>query len=87
MYGEMLRVGGYRVLEAIDGADALGVAVAQHPDIVVMDLCMPRMDGWEAVGRLKTDPRTRTIPVVALTALGWSSGAIEVECEAYLVKP
>jgi CheY-like chemotaxis protein len=87
MYGEMLRVGGYRVLEAIDGADALGVAVTQHPDIVVMDLCMPRMDGWEAVRRLKTDPRTRTIPVVVLTALGWGAGAMEVECEAYLVKP
>jgi two-component system cell cycle response regulator DivK len=87
MYGEMLRQDGYRVLEACDGADALGVALGQHPDIIVMDLCMPRMDGWEAVRRLKADPRTRSIPVVVLTALGRERGAVEVECDAYLVKP
>jgi CheY-like chemotaxis protein len=87
MYGEMLTIGGYRVLQATDGADALRIAFEEHPDIVVMDLCMPRMDGWEAVRRLKKDPRTRSIPVVVLTALGWHFGAVEVECEAYLVKP
>jgi CheY-like chemotaxis protein len=83
----MLREGGYRVLEADDGADGLAVALGQHPDIIVTDLCMPRMDGWEAVRRLKSDPRTRSIPVVVLTALGRDSGAVEVECDAYLVKP
>jgi two-component system, cell cycle response regulator DivK len=87
MYGEMLHQGGYRVLEATDGADALAVALGQHPDIIVMDLCMPRMDGWEAIRRLKADPRTRAIPVVALTALGWQRGTLEVDCQAYLVKP
>ena len=87
MYGEVLRQGGYRVLEAADGADALALALGEHPDIIVTDLCMPRMDGWEAVRRLKSDPQTRCIPVVVLTALGWRSGAVEVECDAYLVKP
>jgi CheY-like chemotaxis protein len=87
MYGEMLRYGGYRVLEAIDGADALAVALGEHPDVIVMDLCMPRMDGWEAIRRLKADRRTRSIPVVALTALAWHPNASDVACEAYLVKP
>jgi CheY-like chemotaxis protein len=85
MYGEMLRHGGYRVLEASDGTDALAVVLGQRPDIIVMDLCMPRMDGWEAVRRLKSDPRTSSIPVVVLTALTWNATA--VECKAYLVKP
>ena len=87
MYGEVLRFGGYKVLEATDGLEALAVAQGQHPDIIVMDLCMPRLDGWEAIRRLKADARTREIPVVALTALGWNADAAEVGCEAYLVKP
>jgi two-component system cell cycle response regulator DivK len=87
MYGEMLRYGGYTVLEAVDGADALAVALGQHPDIIVMDLCMPRMDGWEAIRRLKSDSRTRAIPVIALTALEWHASAADAGCEAYLIKP
>jgi two-component system cell cycle response regulator DivK len=87
MYGEILRFGGYRVLEAVDGADGLAVALGQRPDVIVMDLCMPRMDGWETIRRLRGDPRTSSIPVVALTAVGWHHSAAQVECEAYLVKP
>jgi CheY-like chemotaxis protein len=87
MYGEILRLGGYRVIEALDGEAGLAAAFAQRPDIIIMDLCMPRLNGWEAIRRLKTDARTRSIPVVALTALTWHSPAIEVECEAYVVKP
>jgi two-component system cell cycle response regulator DivK len=87
MYGEMLRLGGYQVLEAVDGADGVAVAVGQRPDVIVMDLCMPRMDGWEAIRQLKADPRTCSIPVVALTALGWQTDATHPVCEAYLVKP
>ena len=87
MYGEILRFGGYRVLEAVDGAEGLAVALGQRPDVIVMDLCMPRMDGWEAIRRLRADPRTCSIPVVALTAVGWHHSAAQVECEAYLVKP
>jgi two-component system cell cycle response regulator DivK len=87
MYADLLRLGGYRVLEAEDGADGVAIALGQRPDIVVMDLCMPRMDGWEAIRRLKADPLTRSIPVVALTARGWHDGEALVACEAYLVKP
>lgn len=87
MYGEMLRLAGYRVLEAVDGAEAVAMAVERRPDAIVMDLCMPRMDGWEAVRRLKADPRTRAIVLVVLTALGWESGGLALACDAYLVKP
>jgi CheY-like chemotaxis protein len=87
MYGEILRFGGYRVLEATDGADALAVALGQRPSVIIMDLCMPRMDGWEAIRRLRSDPRTAAIPVIVLTALNRDLGAVQVDCAAYLVKP
>ena len=87
MYGEMLRFGGYRVLEASDGADGVAVALEQRPDLIVMDLCMPRMDGWEAIRRLKSDPLTRSIPVVILSAIASRGAPSDLACEAYLVKP
>ena len=87
MYGEILRFGGYDVLEAENGAEAVDLALSRHPDVIVMDLCMPRMDGWEAISRLKSNPQTKSIPVVALTALGWRADAEAIPCEAYLVKP
>lgn len=87
MYGEILRFGGYRVIEATDGEDALSIALEQRPDVIIMDLCMPRMDGWEATRRLRSDPRTATIPVIVLTALSTSLGAVHVDCAAYVVKP
>jgi CheY-like chemotaxis protein len=87
MYAEVLRAAGYSVVEAADGADALGRALAEPPDIIVMDLCMPRMNGWEAMRRLKMDARTCDIPLVALTAIGLEGRSLEVSCDAYLVKP
>jgi two-component system cell cycle response regulator DivK len=68
IYETYLKFRGYRVVTAADGADALVRAIECHPDIILMDLLMPRMDGWEAIGHLKGDPRTASIPVVALSA-------------------
>jgi two-component system cell cycle response regulator DivK len=87
LYGEVLRLAGYVVIEATNGLDALERAIAERPDIVVMDLCMPRMDGWEAARKLKTDLRTRDVPLITLTAIGWHPRSIEVHCDAYLLKP
>jgi two-component system, cell cycle response regulator DivK len=90
MYAEYLKYCGFRVAEAADGAQAVTIAVALIPDVVVMDLSLPVLDGWEATRRLKSDPRTRHIPVVALTghALeGHSQGAREAGCDAFLAKP
>jgi CheY-like chemotaxis protein len=90
MYAEFLAYSGFQVLEAANGEEALAKATEHVPDLVVMDLSLPVLDGWEATRRLKGDPRTRHIPVVALTghALeGHSQGAREAGCDAFLAKP
>jgi two-component system, cell cycle response regulator DivK len=59
---------GYEVVSAVDGAAGLAKAVSEKPDLILMDLNLPVMDGWEATRRLKADAGTRDIPVIALTA-------------------
>ena len=81
---------GYRTFEAADGASAIELARREHPDLIVMDLGMPGIDGWEASRRLKADPRTADIPIVALTAFamrGDEERAREAGCDGYLSKP
>ncbi len=90
MYAEFLRYSGIEVVEAKDGAEAVEKARTEMPDLVVMDLSLPVIDGWEATRRIKHDPRTRDIPIIALTghALeGHSQGAREAGCEGFLAKP
>jgi CheY-like chemotaxis protein len=90
MYAEFLRYSGFEVAEASNGAEAIEKATMLAPDVVVMDLSLPVLDGWEATRRLKGDVRTRHIPVVALTghALeGHSQGAREAGCDWFLAKP
>jgi CheY-like chemotaxis protein len=90
MYSEYLTYSGYDVIEAKNGKEALEAAQAQAPDIIIMDLSLPVMDGWEATRRLKADDRTRRIPVVALTGhalAGHSQGAREAGCDSFLAKP
>lgn len=81
---------GYRVLEAADGAEAIRVARAEHPDLILMDLQMPRVTGFQATERLKQDPATASIPVIAVTALameGDRNMAFAVGCDGYFAKP
>jgi DNA-binding response OmpR family regulator len=81
---------GYQVVTAFDGVDALEKVKAEHPDMIVCDVMMPRMDGFEVLRNLKADAVTRDIPVIMLTAKaqdadvfkGWQSGV-----DAYLTKP
>ncbi len=90
MYAEFLTYSGFRVLEASNGAEAVAKASEHLPDLVVMDLSLPVLDGWEATRLLKGDPRTRHIPIIALTghALeGHSQGARDAGCDAFLAKP
>ena len=86
----MLTVEGYEVLEAIDGRSALATARKEHPDLIIMDLAMPGLDGWQAASQLKSDPKVADIPIIALTAFamrGDEEKAREAGCDGYLSKP
>ena len=90
IYRMFLRREGFDVITAVDGRDALAKAAALLPDLVVMDLAIPAIDGWEATRRLKRDRRTRAIPVIALTChvlTGAREQAREAGCDAFLAKP
>ena len=90
MYAEYLQYSGFEVIEATNGAEALQRAIESMPDIILMDLSLPVMDGWEATRRLKADQRTAGIPVVALTGhalAGISDGAARAGCDAFVTKP
>ena len=90
MYAEYLSFSGFRVEEASTGAEAIEKAFALRPDVILMDLSLPGMDGWTATRRLKNDERTKGIPVVALTGhalAGASEGARQAGCDAFVTKP
>jgi two-component system, cell cycle response regulator DivK len=90
MYAAYLQFSGFEVAEAGNGLEAIEKTQELLPDIVLMDLALPRMDGWEATRRLKNDPRTRHIPIVALTGhalAGHAEGAREAGCDAFVTKP
>lgn len=90
MYSEYLQFSGFDVIEAANGQEALQRASDASPDIILMDLSLPVMDGWEATRRLKADPHTADIPVVALTGhalQGIYEGARQAGCDAFVTKP
>ena len=90
MYAEYLEFSGFRVAEAKNGAEALDKAFELTPDVILMDLSLPVMDGWEATRRLKADVRTRNIPVVALTGHVLNDSpqqARDAGCDTFLAKP
>jgi two-component system, cell cycle response regulator DivK len=90
MYAQYLRFHGYEIAEADNGQEALKQAAALQPDVIVMDLSLPGMDGWEATRRLKQEPLTRDIPVIALTGhvlTGSEHTAREAGCDLFLTKP
>ena len=90
MYAAYLTYSGYRVAEATNGLEAIEKTVELMPDIILMDLALPRMDGWEATRRLKDDERTKHIPIVALTGhalAGHAEGARQAGCDAFVTKP
>jgi CheY-like chemotaxis protein len=90
MYAQYLRFSGFRVVGAEDGYEALSKAASTQPDIILMDLALPGLDGWEATAQLKSSPVTDRIPVVALTG---HTLAVHEErarcagCDAFLAKP
>jgi two-component system cell cycle response regulator DivK len=90
MFAEYLRLAGFRTEVAGNGTQGLAMASALHPEVIVMDLAMPDLDGFEVTRRLRAAEGTRQIPVIALTAypMGYSRhAALEAGCDAYLTKP
>src|SRR5262249_36307215 len=84
-----LRRKGYEVLAAVDGRQGLEAARAAAPDLILMDMSLPVLDGWEATRQLKADPQTRHIPVIALTAhamAGDREKALAAGCDEYDTK-
>jgi CheY-like chemotaxis protein len=90
MYADSLRFAGYRTLEASSGPEALQLALDRRPSLILMDLSLPGIDGWEVTARLKKDARTRHIPIVALTAHALQEERERAEragCDAFVAKP
>lgn len=81
---------GYEVIFALDGVQAVEMARSAGPDVILMDMSLPVLDGWEATRRIKADPATRTIPVIALTAHAMSGDAeqaAQAGCDEFETKP
>jgi two-component system, cell cycle response regulator DivK len=82
--------GGYEIVSATDGAAGLAMAAAERPDLILMDLNLPEIDGWEATRRLKADPATCDIPIIALSAhamTGDREKALATGCDDFDTKP
>ncbi|MBC8065200.1 MAG: response regulator [Chlorobia bacterium] len=90
MLSRRLERKGYEVVIAIDGPSGVEMAETHTPDLILMDMSLPILDGWEATRQLKADPATKRIPVIALTAHAMSSDrekALEAGCDDYDTKP
>jgi CheY-like chemotaxis protein len=81
---------GYEVVIAVDGEEAVRIAQSQTADLILMDIRLPVMDGWEAIRRIKIMPETQSIPIIALTAhamVGDMEKCVEAGCDDYDTKP
>jgi two-component system cell cycle response regulator DivK len=90
MLSRRLERKGFEVVIAVDGQDGVTMAASEKPDIIIMDLSLPVMDGWEATRRIKASSATQSIPVIALTAhamAGDEQKALEAGCDDYDTKP
>ena len=90
LFRDLLEFGGYTTLEATDGKEGVEIAVERKPDLILMDIQMPVMDGFEATEILKADEKTCEIPIIALTAYamkGDEERMREAGCDGYMAKP
>jgi len=90
LFQDLLELEGYEVLPASTGQEAIDKAKMEQPDLILMDIQLPGMDGWEATGILKKMPETSNIPIIALTAHameGDREKAFEFGCDSYISKP
>lgn len=81
---------GHEVVEAVDGLQGVEAALAQRPDLILMDLSLPKLDGWAATRRIKAHAQLADVPIIALTAhamVGDREKALEAGCDDYITKP
>jgi two-component system cell cycle response regulator DivK len=87
---DLLTNAGYEIVQAEDGEEALKIAAAERPNLILMDIQLPVMDGYEATRRLKADPILRVIPIIVITSYALSGDehkARAAGCDAYVTKP
>ena len=80
----------YEVITAVDGGEAIAIARREKPDLILMDMSLPVVDGWEATRRIKSDPATSSVPIIGLSAhamAGDREKALEAGCDEYDTKP
>ena len=90
MLSRRLERKGYQILIAVDGGEGLELARSETPDLILMDMSLPVVDGWEATRRLKADTATKSIPIIGLTAHAMAGDAekcFEAGCDGYDTKP
>ncbi len=90
MLSRRLKRKGYEVVMALDGKEGVDMARSEAPDLVLMDMSLPVLDGWEATQQIKADPEMRNLPVIALTAhamAGDKDKSLEAGCDDYDTKP
>ena len=87
---DLLSSVGYEILEAVTGDEGVTLATSQHPDLILMDMQLPGMDGYEATRRIKADPVLHHIPIIAVTSYALSGDdaqAFAAGCDSYVAKP
>jgi two-component system cell cycle response regulator DivK len=87
---DLLGNAGYELVEAADGEQALAACAKQRPDLILMDIQLPVMDGYETTRRIRTDPESKAIPIIAVTSYalaGDEAKALAAGCNAYITKP
>ena len=90
MLSRRLKRKGYEITLAVDGVQAVSLATAEKPDLILMDLSLPIMNGWDATRKIKANPETQHIPIIALTAHAMSGDrqqALDAGCDDYDTKP
>jgi CheY-like chemotaxis protein len=87
---DILKISGYETIEAVDGRQGVEKAKSARPDLILMDIMMPKMDGYAACREIKADPATNNLPVIMLTAVGYDLNkrlAKQMGADGYVTKP
>ncbi|MFQ5657056.1 MAG: response regulator [Candidatus Methylomirabilales bacterium] len=87
---DLLNSAGYEMIEAVSGEEGVAMAQTQRPDLILMDIQLPGLDGYEATRRIKADPALRQIPIIAVSSYALSGDdvkAVAAGCNAYVTKP